>query len=55
MNATLSRTDVLKPLAWLVGILGTAVLIMVGLKAPEWLQYATTGFFLAGVTGTAAR
>ena len=37
MNATLSRSDVLKPLAWLVGILALATVLMLATKAPEWM------------------
>jgi hypothetical protein len=37
MSATLSRSDVLKPLAWLVGILTFATVIMVYVGAPNWL------------------
>jgi len=37
MNATLSRSDVLKPIAWLIGILATATLALTFSKAPEWL------------------
>ena len=37
MNATLSRSDVLRPLAWLIGILTTAIILMVVAKGPEWL------------------
>ncbi|HWK96318.1 MAG TPA: hypothetical protein VNR39_12935 [Pseudolabrys sp.] len=37
MNATLSRSDVLKPLAWLVGLLSLAIVLMLVAKAPEWV------------------
>jgi hypothetical protein len=37
MNATLSRSDVLKPLAWLVGMLALGVVLMVVAKAPDWV------------------
>lgn len=36
MNATLSRSDVLKPLAWLVGLLALAIVLMLAANAPEW-------------------
>ncbi len=36
-HATLSRSDVLKPLAWLAGILLTAMVGMLWVKAPSWL------------------
>ncbi len=39
-NATLSRSDVLKPLAWLIGMLATATVVMVLDKPPEWLLIA---------------
>jgi hypothetical protein len=37
MNATLSRSDVLKPLAWLVGILATATTVALFASPPEWV------------------
>jgi hypothetical protein len=37
MTANLSRSDVLKPLAWLVGILATSTIAAVFGKAPSWL------------------
>ncbi len=37
MNATLSRSDVLKPLAWLVSILALAVVLLLFAKAPDWI------------------
>jgi hypothetical protein len=37
MNATLSRSDVLKPLAWLIGILATLTVLAAIGKAPTWL------------------
>jgi len=37
MNATLSRSDVLKPLAWLIGILGTMLALSLAAKGPDWL------------------
>jgi hypothetical protein len=37
MNATLSRSDVLKPLAWLVGILATMTVLALFAKAPTWI------------------
>lgn len=37
MHASLSRSDVLRPLAWLVLILTTGTLTCVLAKAPEWL------------------
>lgn len=37
MNATLSRSDVLKPLAWLIGILATATVMALAASAPEWM------------------
>ena len=39
MNATLSRSDVLKPLAWLVGLLLFASVAMVLAKAEPVIQY----------------
>jgi hypothetical protein len=47
MNATLSRSDVLKPLAWLVGLLVAAAgLLVFSGKAPDWLL-VTIGVSLA--------
>jgi hypothetical protein len=47
MNATLSRSDVLKPLAWLIGILATATIVPLFDKPPEWLLIAlVTGLML---------
>jgi hypothetical protein len=40
MNATLSRSDALKPLAWLVGILATATILGLFAKASEWILVA---------------
>jgi hypothetical protein len=37
MSATLSRSDALKPLAWLIGILATSTVLMLYVKAPEWM------------------
>lgn len=37
MNATLSRSDVLKPLAWLIGILTFSTVLLVTASAPHWL------------------
>jgi hypothetical protein len=37
MNATLSRSDVLKPIAWLIGILTLATALFMYAKAPDWL------------------
>jgi hypothetical protein len=42
MNATLSRSDVLKPLAWLIGILALSIALFLYAKAPGWLV-ATLG------------
>lgn len=43
MNATLSRSDVLKPLAWLVGLLLFASVAMVFAKAETLIQYGCLG------------
>jgi len=40
MNATLSRSDVLKPLAWLVGILATATIAALFSRPPDWVLVA---------------
>jgi hypothetical protein len=36
MNATLSRSDVLRPLSWLIGILAVMTLGLVAAKAEQW-------------------
>lgn len=48
MNTTISRSDVLKPLAWLITILISATIMLTYVKAPENLIYLSFG--LAGVT-----
>jgi hypothetical protein len=40
MNATLSRSDVLKPMAWLIGMLALATCIALFAKPPEWVLVA---------------
>lgn len=37
VNATAWRSDVLKPLAWLIGMLVVLVAMLAFAKAPEWL------------------
>jgi hypothetical protein len=37
MHATLSRSDMLRPLAWLIGMLLTATVGMAAGRAPNWL------------------
>lgn len=41
MHATLSRSDVLKPLAWLIGLLAATMVLLVFGGAPEWLLHWT--------------
>jgi hypothetical protein len=48
MNSTLSRTDVLKPLAWLVGLIALALTTALFAKAPEW----TLEWLLAALIGS---
>jgi hypothetical protein len=38
VNATAWRSDVLKPLAWLIGMLILLVALLAFAKAPEWLM-----------------
>ncbi len=40
MNATLSRSDVLKPLAWLIAMLVGATVLALFAKAPDWAVIA---------------
>lgn len=49
MNATLSRSDVLKPLAWLIGILSALTVFLAVAKAPEWLLIWTAVPLLCAV------
>ncbi len=49
MQATLSRSDVLRPIAWLVGILVTATVTLVLAKAPEWLLILSGLLLLASI------
>jgi hypothetical protein len=49
MNATLSRSDVLKPLAWLIGLLVVATTSLVFAKAPEWLLVSIVVSLLGSV------
>jgi hypothetical protein len=50
MNATMSRSDVLKPLAWLVGIVATATCAALFSKPPEWVLVALIVALLASIT-----
>ena len=45
MNATLSRTDVLRPIAWLSLILTTSTILMVVARGPEWLLILMSFFW----------
>lgn len=49
MSATLSRSDVLKPLAWLVGLLLLATFGMVATKAEMLIQYICLGLTVSSV------
>lgn len=49
MNATLSRSDVLKPLAWLIGILATATSVLVFAQAPQWLLIVAACILVASI------
>jgi len=40
LTTSISRSDVLKPLAWLVGMLLSAIILLAYLKAPDWLLIA---------------
>lgn len=46
MQATLSRTDVLRPLAWLVGLLLTALVALSWASAPQWLLATVATLFV---------
>ena len=43
MSANLSRSDVLRPLAWIIGILLTALCMLTFAKAPDWLLVSVAG------------
>jgi hypothetical protein len=47
MNATLWRSDVLKPLAWLIGVLMLAMVILALGQAPNWLLILMAVLLLA--------
>jgi hypothetical protein len=49
MNATLSRSDVLKPLAWLVGILATATCVALFAKPSDWVLVAFITALIASI------
>jgi hypothetical protein len=49
MSSTLSRSDVLKPLAWLIGILTGATALFLYAKAPDWLIAALGASLLTSV------
>jgi heme/copper-type cytochrome/quinol oxidase subunit 2 len=49
MNATLSRSDVLKPLAWLIGILATLTVAAAIGKSPTWLLVIFAAFMAMSV------
>jgi len=50
MHATLSRSDALKPLAWLIVILTTTALLLVYATAPEWLLIVAACLLSAAIT-----
>jgi hypothetical protein len=47
MHATLSRSDILRPIAWLIGILTTTTVLLVVAQAPEWLLFLIAGLLVA--------
>ena len=47
MNATLSRSDALKPLAWLIVILTTTSVLLVYVAGPVWLLIVAAGLMAA--------
>jgi hypothetical protein len=49
MHATLSRSDILKPFAWLVGILASAFCISLFTKPPEWVLVTLVLTLIAAV------
>jgi hypothetical protein len=49
MTANLSRSDVLKPLAWLIGLLLTGLVLAITAKAAGWVVAGLMGAVGAGV------
>ena len=47
MNATLSRSDALKPLAWLIVTLTTTSVLLVYVAGPVWLLIVASGLLAA--------
>ena len=47
MNATLSRSDALKPLAWLIVTLTTTSVLLVYVAGPVWLLIVAAGLLAA--------
>ena len=50
MHATLSRSDALKPLAWLIVIIMTTAVMLVYATAPEWLLIVSASLLSAAIT-----
>ncbi len=49
MSANLSRSDVLRPLAWLIGLLLTSILGAATVKAPSWVLLTLSASVVAAV------
>ena len=49
MNATLSRSDALKPLAWLILTLTTTAVLLVYVAGPAWLLIVAAGLLAAAI------
>jgi hypothetical protein len=49
MNATLSRSDALKPLAWLIVILTSTCILLVYAAAPVWLLIVAVCLLAAAI------
>jgi len=49
MNATLSRSDALKPLAWLIVVLTTTSVLLVYVAAPVWLLIVAAGLLAPAI------
>src|SRR5689334_23138056 len=45
LQANVFRTDVLRPLAWLLGLLLGSAILMISVGAPTWLLIVTSGLF----------
>ena|SRR5215471_19208234 len=50
MHATLSRSDALRPLGWLIATLTAATILLAYVSAPKWLLVVTACLLIAAIT-----